>query len=77
MFGKKEKNKKIPKYAAIFIILGIIIFGGLVVRGITSKPQTQSVEIYPNQVAGDWQNPQKAKGAPEVGPLADFNSFRF
>ena len=76
IFGRNLHSLfKIPKYVAVFLILGIVILSGLVTWGITSKPQTQSVEIYPNQVAGDWQNSQNAKGSPEVGPEVDFGSF--
>ncbi len=64
---------KTSKYAGILIVIAIVICGGLIVRALS--PKTQTVAIYSNECKGSWQNPQNAKGPPEVGPLADFNSF--
>ena len=77
---------KVFKYSVISLILGIIIFGGLLVWAFT-QPRIQILEIYSNQCQEDsaqipsefedvsWQNSQNAQGPAEVGPEGDFNSF--
>ena len=78
---------KVPKYAVVSSVLGLIIFGGLVAWAVAPKNPIQTIEIYPNQIQDDsegisagsygasWQNSEKVLGPPEVGPESDFNSF--
>jgi len=79
--GENYFSLKISKISFV-IALVAIFFGGLVVLANFSQDQNQIARIFPSQIqAGKsidgrgWQNEEKIKGSPEVGPEGDINYF--
>ncbi|PIZ88780.1 MAG: hypothetical protein COX90_02830, partial [Candidatus Nealsonbacteria bacterium CG_4_10_14_0_2_um_filter_38_17] len=66
---------KSSKYGTAFAILGIVISGVLLVWAVTPKNPIQTIEIFPVQFDGDWQNSQNAMGQPDVAENGDLSSF--
>jgi len=66
---------KSSKYGTAFAILGIVISGALLVWAVTPKNPIQTIEIFPVQFDGDWQNSQNAMGQPDVAENGDLSSF--
>jgi hypothetical protein len=65
---------RIPKYSLMVAVFMFIISSGLVAWAWDPKVQTQTAEIYPSEITGDWKNIQNAKGFPQV---ADDGSIDF
>jgi hypothetical protein len=65
---------KTSKYGSIVFVLGIAILGGTLIMGFS--PKTETMEIYPAQYKGDWQNMEKAldRKFSDKADISEFNS---
>ncbi|MFA5746917.1 MAG: heparin lyase I family protein, partial [Candidatus Paceibacterota bacterium] len=79
--GKKYFSLKISK-ASLAISMAVVFFGGLVALASSSQDQNQIVKIFPSQAqtgksidGRGWQNEDRIKGSPDVGPEGDINYF--
>jgi len=66
---------KTSKYGTIILIIGIVVFGAILVFAF-SQSGTETIEVFPTQVSGDWSNKESAlqKELSGNSALAEFSS---